>query len=349
MEPAMGNHGAEAFVETLNDLGVETVFLNPGIDLVPLMATVARYTAGGRKAPRVIMCTDESVAVSAAHGSAMVSGKPQVVAVFEDVGTLQGGGALVNLKYGRMPVVICAGANRTPNRVDWLGQPADQRKILRDYVKWDHEITTEEDISTVVREAVRIASTEPCGPVYLSLAAGVLGGPVGKRAVSGPEAVHLPAEEQADSALLERAAQALIASRDPLIMTAYAGRHPGTVASLTELAETLGARVITTDLRMNFPSTHPLCPGIDAIGGDSYDHYIAESDVLLLVDYAFPGPMEKLTRPRADATVIHIDMEPLKNGAPLWNRPPDILVEGDSARLLPLLNAIVARSLTGGR
>ena len=176
MEPAMGNHGAEAFVDTLNDLGVDNIFLNPGIDLVPLMATIARYRAGAKKAPRVILCTDESVAVSAAHGSAMVSGKPQVVAVFEDVGTLQGGGALVNLKYGRIPVVICAGSNRTPKRTDWLGQPADQRKILRDYVKWDHEITTEEDVSTVVREAVRIASTEPCGPVYLSLGPDVLAG-----------------------------------------------------------------------------------------------------------------------------------------------------------------------------
>ena len=84
-----------------------------------------------KKAPRVVLCTDESVAVSAAHGYAMVSGKPQVVAVFEDVGTLQGGGAIVNLKYGRIPVILCAGANSTPGRMNWRHEAADQGRIGR--------------------------------------------------------------------------------------------------------------------------------------------------------------------------------------------------------------------------
>ena len=89
-KPAAATSGAEAFVEALNSLGVDRIFLNPGIDLVPLMATIAKCRALERKAPRIILCTDESVAVTAAHGYAMVSGKPQVVTVFEDVGTLQG-------------------------------------------------------------------------------------------------------------------------------------------------------------------------------------------------------------------------------------------------------------------
>ena len=119
---------------------------------------------------------------------------------------------------------------------------------------------------------------------------------------------------------LQRASEILAGSENPLIMAAYSGRHPQSVAALVELAETLGARVITTDLRMNFPSTHPLCPGIDAIKGGTYDHYIGEADVILLVDYNFPGPIGKRVAPRDEARIIHIDMEPLKNGRPLWNR-----------------------------
>jgi acetolactate synthase-1/2/3 large subunit len=103
----------------------------------------------------------------------------------------------------------------------------------------------------------------------------------------------------------------------------------------------LGARVLTTDLRMNFPSTHPLCPGIDASRGDTYDHYIAEADVLLVIDYDFPGPVEKRVVPRPDAKIIHMDIEPLKRGKPLWGRLANILIEADSNKLLPTLNEIV--------
>ena len=131
-------------------------------------------------------------------------------------------------------------------------------------------------------------------------------------------------------------------------MTAYSGRHPQAVASLVELAETLGARVITTDLRMNFPSTHPLCPGIDSIIGDTYDHYIGEADVLLLLDYDFPGPLGKRVVPRDGARIVQIDMEPLKNGRRLWDRLPDVLITGDSAENTPRIQR-PAQSLPGSR
>jgi len=337
-------NGAEAFVESLNAQGVDHIFLNPGIDIVPIQGIIAKYKSLGRKAPQVILCTHESVAVAAAHGYAMVSGRPQVVAVFQDVGTLQGGGAIINLQYGRIPVILCAGQNATPNRVNWLQEPFDQRKIVRDYVKWDHELHINEDITSVLQEAFRVASAEPCGPVYLSIPREVLMGKTGKQSVTAPIKSERPSE--IDMVTLRNAVEILIHSENPLIMTAYLGRHPQSVTSLVELAETLGARVITTDLRMNFPNTHPLCPGIDAIAGNTYDHYIAEADVLLLIDYDFPGPIGKQVAPGPNAKIIHIDIEPLKKRSPLWGRTPDILVEGDTSKILPALNEIVRQCLT---
>lgn len=338
--------GSEVFIDTLNDLGVENIFLNPGIDLVPVLGTIATYRTRERKAPRVVLCTDESVAVAAAHGYAMETGRPQVVMVFQDVGLLQGGGAIVNLKYGRVPVILCSGANSTPDRRDWTGEQADQRKIARDYVKWDHEIAANEDISSVLKEAFRVASAEPAGPVYLSIGNGVLMGKPGKAQVMARLPKDQPASADLRAADLQKASEILISAKNPLIMAAYSGRHRECVAMLVDMAETLGARAITTDLRMNFPSTHPLCPGIDAIKGGVYDHYIEESDVLLLVDYNFPGPVGKQSAPKADARVVHIDVEPLKNGAFLWNRKPDVLFEGNSAGVLPFLIAAVKGSLT---
>ena len=344
-DPTVGS-GAEALIEVLNAHGIDRIFLNPGIDLVPLMAVIARFKAIGRKVPGVVLCTDESVAVAAAHGYAMVTERPQLVAVFEDVGLLQGGGAIVNLQYGRIPVILCSGKNSSPNRSNWMGEPFDQRRIVRDYVKWDHGVEAGEDISSVIRNALEIAAEEPCGPVYVTFPRDVMTGRKGRVAVPRPVGLKERGSLKDDAEALDRAARMLLSAENPLVMTAYAGRHIESVSPLLRLAETLGARVVTTDLRMSFPSTHPLCPGIDCIKGDSYDHYFAEADVLLLVDYDFPGPIGKRLEPRQDAKIIHFDVEPLKHGSPLWNRHPDVLVEGDSRRLLPALLDEVRRLLT---
>jgi acetolactate synthase I/II/III large subunit len=54
--------------------------------------------------------------------------------------------------------------------------------------------------------------------------------------------------------------------------------------------------------------------------------------------------MPKPVQPRPDTTIIHLDMEPLKNGMPLWNRTADILVQGESGQVLRLLNAVIGHS-----
>jgi acetolactate synthase-1/2/3 large subunit len=337
------NNGAEAFVESLNELGVEHLFFNPGGDSTHIQGAIAKYKALGKKTPKVILFPHESVAVAAAHGHAMVSGKPQVVLVFGHVGTFQGGGPIVNMTFGRIPVILCASQWATYNRLNWLQEPCDPRSITRDYVKWDHEFHVNENINSVLQEAFRVASTEPCGPVYLSLTGKVLKGKAGELDVTAP--MKSDKTSEIDMGALRTAADMLIASENPLIMTAYSGRHHQTVASLVELAETLGVRVITTDRMMNFPSTHPLCSGIDGGKGGNVDRYIAEADVLLLIDYDFPAHVEKIA-PGAGTKIIHIDIEPLKRGKPIWGRPVDILIEGDSSKVLPAFNEAIRQRLT---
>src|SRR3989304_154509 len=100
----MENYGTiKALIEVMNANGVEFVFFNPGIDNVPGLETLAAYRATGEKAPRGILCLDEFVAMTAAHGNWMASGKPQAVSVHSELGVLQIGGALHNAPWGRGP------------------------------------------------------------------------------------------------------------------------------------------------------------------------------------------------------------------------------------------------------
>src|SRR4030042_1173002 len=100
---------AEAFVEILNANGVENIFFNPGRETIAIQATISKLRASGKRAPRLVLCLDESVAMTAAHGHYMVSGRPQVVMVHAELGTMQVGGAMHNVQWGRVPVILWAG------------------------------------------------------------------------------------------------------------------------------------------------------------------------------------------------------------------------------------------------
>jgi acetolactate synthase-1/2/3 large subunit len=69
--------GGEAFVELLNANGVDYIFLNPGTDTYAIQEAVCKFKELGKRTPEIILCLHESVAMAAAHGYFMVSGKPR--------------------------------------------------------------------------------------------------------------------------------------------------------------------------------------------------------------------------------------------------------------------------------
>jgi acetolactate synthase-1/2/3 large subunit len=159
---------AEAFLEILNAAGIDTIFINPGIDTTPVQSAILKYMLSGKRCPKLILNLDESVAMSAAHGNYVVTGKPQVVMVHAELGTLQVGGALHNAQWGRVPLLFLAGSPLERQRLTWQQKPFDQGSIVRNSVKWDHQISGRENFFEVFQEALLTACTEPTGPVYLT-------------------------------------------------------------------------------------------------------------------------------------------------------------------------------------
>ena len=171
------------FVEQLNAHGVDCIFINPGSDIAPIQESIAKFDAQGRRAPRLILCPHESVAMAAAHGYFMVTGRPQVVLVHADVGTLNLGANLHNAQRGRAGVVICAGtAPRTvagrSRYMDWIQAQINQAGTVEGFVKWHHEVTGPDDLRAAMQRAFHVAGAEPTGPVYVTLPKDVLEQPM---------------------------------------------------------------------------------------------------------------------------------------------------------------------------
>jgi acetolactate synthase I/II/III large subunit len=333
-------------ISVMNEFGVEYVFYNPGIDNVPLLETLAAYQAQGIKAPKSILCLDEFVAMTAAHGAWMASGRPQVVSVHSELGVLQIGGALHNAQWGRVPVVFFTENQGPIQRTNWKGEPFDQGAMVRSFVKWDHDLAANENPADILREAFRQATTEPCGPAYVVMPREVFWN---KKAIT--PARKTPAKKEtppaADEKALARAADIMIAAENPLIVTGYAGRNPGAVPSLVALAETLAARVLTSDFWVSFPNTHPMAAYLSSAVGFG-NTLLTKADAVLAIDYDMHYASPPVT-PNKDAKIIHIDIDTVKKGVPIWGMKPDIQIQADSALAIPALTAIIKKKLTADR
>lgn len=340
-QPLTRYNTADAMLDALQETGVSYLFSNLGSDHPTLIEGLAKAKAQNRPLPQVIMCPHEYVALSAAHGHSMLSGKAQALLIHTDVGTQNLGGSLHNAQRSRIPVFIFAG--ETPytlegelpgsrnTHVNHLQNVFDQHGIVRSYVKWQYDIRTGKNMKQLVYRGMQLAESDPKGPVYL----------MGAREVLEEETA--PAQDlsvkwkpiEKISMLPESIAQiaaALIHAANPVLITSYVGRNAEAVPQLIRLCETLAIPVIEQHAtHMNFPYNHPLHLGFQS------DGLIEQADVILVIDSDVPWVHTK-NRPNEDCKVFFIDQDPIKEDIPLWYMPSERFYRADAGVALKQLN-----------
>jgi acetolactate synthase-1/2/3 large subunit len=342
---------SHAFLEALTSAGVSYLFANFGSDHPALLEALAEAAATGRAVPKLITCPGEMVALSAAHGFAQVTGRAQAVIVHVECGTQSLAGAVHNAAKGRVPVLIFAGAAPFTQEgelagsrnefIHWLQDAFDQRGLVRGYVKYENEIRTGRNVGQIVRRALQIAHSDPPGPVYL----------VGPREVM--EAEVPPAAQPAEWPVLAPSAlpsdgvralvDALAGARRPLVVTSYLGRNPDAVHALVRLCRRLGVGVLeSVPSRVSFPADDPLYQGCQW-NEQRPNAVLAAADVILVIDSDVPW-IPTVNRPRPDAAIYHIDVDPLKQQMPLWHIPARMAFRADAATALAQLNEHVDAS-----
>jgi acetolactate synthase-1/2/3 large subunit len=170
---------AHHFLQGLSEIGIEYLFCNFGTDHAPLIEELARFEADGLRAPKVILCPHENVAMHMAGGFAQMTGRGQAVLVHVDAGTANAALGMHNLFRSRIPVLLIAGSapftsfgELTGSRdtyVHFIQQPFDQAGLVRPYVKWEYTLPSGVTAKEVLRRAHTIMQSEPTGPVYLLL------------------------------------------------------------------------------------------------------------------------------------------------------------------------------------
>jgi acetolactate synthase-1/2/3 large subunit len=352
---------AQAYLEILRERGIECFLGNAGTDFASLIDAFARFQAEGKTTPRPVLVPHEFVAVSMAHGYYAVTGRPQVVMVHVTVGTANAVGAVMNAARTHTPVIFTAG--RTPitedgglrgardTHIHWAQEAFDQGGMLREFVKWDYELRQPRQLEAVIDRALEVAMAEPRGPVYLTLPREVLALPLGELAIESPPRRQVESRRFPDPARIEEAADVLAAARIPVVVADAAGRRPGAVAALIELADAGAVGVLeVAPTYVNFPPDHPCHLGYGP--GTATHPAVAEADALLVLECDVPW-FPATGKPRDEARVIHLAPDPFFSRYPMRSYPCDVPIAADPVVALPLLAAAlrarISREVVDGR
>ena len=336
---------AQGYLELLRERGIKYFFGNAGTDFASLVDAFAKFTNEGKQYPHPITVPHEFVAVSMAHGYYMVTGEPQVVMVHVIVGTANASGAIINAARAQVPIIFSAGrtplteAGFTGSRdvlIHWAQESFDQASLVREFVKWDYELRNFDQLETVVDRALAIATSEPEGPVYLTLPREVLAEPHTELTINTVPRQQAHQTHVPDNAQVKEVAKRIAEASNPLIITSGVGRNPQAVEALVGFAESFAIPVVVGmgNTHLNFPTSHPLHLGF------APTPYLTEADVVLVIDTDVPW-LPTVVGPKESACVIQLGHEPLYNRYPIRGHAVDIPLAAQPTATLRLLTEAI--------
>jgi thiamine pyrophosphate-dependent acetolactate synthase large subunit-like protein len=354
-EPSARVWGSDAIAATLRELDIPYVALNPGSSYRGLHDSLVNYLGNTR--PRMLLCLHEESAVALAHGYAKVTGRPLAVIVHANVGLMHATMAIFNAWCDRAPMIVLGAtgavdATRRRPWIEWIHTSRDQGALVRNYIKWDDQPASIGAAQEAVLRANLISQTAPRGPVYINFDLALQEDEIAALPTP-PETARFapPASPEPAGPLLREAAELLARAERPVILMGRSSRDPGAWRRRVELAEAIGARVMT-DRKAGaaFPTDHPLHAAGPATSlSPTGTELVSAADVILSLDWIdLAGTLQGAYRGKpVAAKIIQVSVDQyVHNG---WSMdyqglpPADVYLLADpNAAVPPLLAAVRA-------
>ncbi|WP_372661553.1 benzoylformate decarboxylase [Amycolatopsis kentuckyensis] len=270
----------DATRELLRELGLTTVFGNPGTTEVPFLTDWPDdfdYVLG----------LQESAVVAMADAYSQATRQAVLVNLHSAGGVGHGLGSLYTAYRNRTPLIIVAG-QQTRNLLPhdpFLGA-IDAPEFPKPYVKWSIEPATAEDVPAALARAYHVATQAPSGPVFVSVPADDWTATTERPIISRPRIRGYAPDPEA----IDELVAALEASERPSIVVGSAVDQDAAVEETVALAERLksGVYVAPMSSRCSFPENHPLFQGfLEPERGAVSDRLTAHDLVVVLGAPAF--------------------------------------------------------------
>jgi benzoylformate decarboxylase len=328
--------GKAAFLQILRQEGVSVMFGNPGTTELPLMDGLAREPG-----IHYVLALQEAVAIAMADAYAQASGGLAAVNVHVSPGLGNAMGMLYDASKSGAPMLLTAGQHDQGFNVTEPILWSDLPPMAAPLVKWSTEARRLEDLPRIVHRAVKTAFAHPTGPVFLSLPVDVLNA---ERDLDLGAPTRVAPRIVGDRAAISRAAELLARAQNPVIIAGDAVAHGDALAELAELAELIGAPVITEGVAStcSFPFTHPLHAGSMPRIGPPIRALLMRHDLLFsvggdLFTLSLPDDVDPMP---PGLTVVHLDVNPWELGK---NYPAEVAIFGEPKATLPEISEAIRR------
>ena len=342
--------GAESLLEGLSQSGIQYMFANAGTDFPPIIEALARRDPSA--APVALTIPHETAAVAMAHGAYLVTGRAQAVMVHVNVGLANSVMGVINAASDNIPMLVMSGrtpisergrkgARMTP--IQYGQEMFDQTSLVRDLVKYSYEMRYPEQGKQLVMRAMSLATSEPQGPVYLSLPKEPL-----SEIVPEITQTHHPMPPSAtkilpDPEAIIKLARLLETASNPVIICQRGDTEGRLSRALSTLAAKHGIAVFEPFLLRNvLHSNDPALQGYHASGP-------SDADLIIVLDSDTPW-IEATNAPGPETIVVHIGPDPHFARMPVRGFRTDLAISSDSVEaILAVDRAARAPSAAGQR
>ena len=326
--------GSELVLETLRDLGIDTIFGYPGGAVLPLYDAIYNF-----KGIRHILGRHEQGCLHEAEGYAKSTGKLGVAVVTSGPGATNAITGIADAMSDSVPLLVFTGQVARAGIGKDAFQEADIVGITMPITKYNYQVRETADIPRVITEAVHIATTGRPGPVVIDLPKDVSA--LETDFIYSPEVI-LPSYQptvEPNEMQIKKILKQLSKAKKPVLLAGGGISYAEAAAELIEFAERYQIPVVTSLLGQGTIATsHPLFLGMGGMHG-SFAANIAmtEADFMISIGCRFDDRLTGNPKTFAKkAKVAHIDIDPAEIGKIIT---VDIPVVGDAKKALQQLLA----------
>ena len=326
--------GSDLVLETLRDLGTDTIFGYPGGAVLPLYDAIYNF-----KGIRHILGRHEQGCLHEAEGYAKSTGKLGVAVVTSGPGATNAITGIADAMSDSVPLLVFTGQVARAGIGKDAFQEADIVGITMPITKYNYQVRETADIPRIITEAVHIATTGRPGPVVIDLPKDVSA--LETDFIYSPE-VHLPSYQptiEPNDMQIKKILKQLSKAKKPVLLAGGGISYAEASKELNEFAERYQIPVVTSLLGQGTIATsHPLFLGMGGMHG-SFAANIAmtEADFMISIGCRFDDRLTGNPKTFAkNAKVAHIDIDPAEIGKII---SADIPVVGDAKKALQMLLA----------
>lgn len=229
--------GAQIFMNSLKEEGVDTVFGYPGAIILSIYEEFYKCVD-----VKHYLVRHEQAAIHAAEGYARVSGKCGVALVTSGPGATNAVTGIANAYHDCYPLVVFTGQVASGLIGRDAFQEVDIVDITRSCTKWSYQVKSVDELAQVIKKAFKVATTGKQGPVVIDLPKDILEA----KASDSSNFIEEFQNNYKEPYSVQNVLEILSNAKKPVILAGGGVLSANASSELTLLAKKINAPVTTT-------------------------------------------------------------------------------------------------------